>query len=244
MKSLIKRMRVAPKILILVFDVLTRLLAWTQRLDTIDASGYAADPDPTGPAIFVIWHNRFLLISPILPKRIRKRLHFLASRSRDGNYIAAYMIRVGMQPIRGSSSRGGARALGEMKKVLDAGGFVALTPDGPRGPRYQVQDGVVWLASQTGAPVYPASFNSRSHWEARSWDRTQIAKPFSRGELRVGPAIRIAADLDADGFEAARQEIRDGLLAVTRFDHPAPEDTDSSDTDTETTTTDGEGAKT
>jgi lysophospholipid acyltransferase (LPLAT)-like uncharacterized protein len=223
MKISFARMKVAPTLLVIAAKWLLRLLGWTQRVRFEDPHGFLGHDVPPQPTIFVIWHNRLLLACELAPRRFREKVVFLASRSRDGGYIADYLRRLGMQAVRGSSSRGGAQALLELRQHLEAGRLVALTPDGPRGPRYHVQDGVLWLARRTGAQIVPLAYNAMSHLEAKSWDRTHIPLPFSRGEYVVGEPIRLPPDLDEAGMDAARKLVWNGLMAISKHDHAPAE---------------------
>lgn len=218
MKLRLTWLKAAPAAAIVVATWLLRLLGWTQRWRYVDPYGIIAS-DAAQPMIFVIWHNRLLLAAELAPRQWRQRVVFLASRSRDGGYIAAYLQRLGLQAVRGSSSRGGTQALLELRQHLAAGRQVALTPDGPRGPRYQVQDGALWLARETGAPIVPVAYNARWHFEARSWDRTHLPLPFSRGEYVLGAPLWLPPDADAAGLAAARQRVWQGLMAVSCGDH-------------------------
>jgi lysophospholipid acyltransferase (LPLAT)-like uncharacterized protein len=107
------------------------------------------------------------------------------------------------------------RALRDLLRVLDQGKGTVITLDGPRGPRYEVQPGVILLARKSGVPIIPVSLNAPHRWQLRSWDQTQFAKPFSRVELRFGAPIHFPADEDVDLADAKRQ-LRQAMLAETR----------------------------
>jgi len=122
---------------------------------------------------------------------------------------------LGFKAVRGSSSRGGAAALIALRRVLRAGGDVAITPDGPVGPRYEVQGGVVKLAQSTGVPVVPLHARCSSAWRLNTWDGFMIPKPFSRVTIVFDEALVVPRKLDEDGFETWRtkieQVLRDGV---------------------------------
>jgi lysophospholipid acyltransferase (LPLAT)-like uncharacterized protein len=129
-----------------------------------------------------------------------------------------------MIPVRGSTDKqgvdkGGAQALAALRRKLKEGQCIAVTPDGPRGPKYEVQDGVVWLAAKTGVSVAPASYNSNSHFELKNWDRTQLPLPFSEGEFIFGEPLTISSDTDKRTFEESRTKIRNAMMAITERDH-------------------------
>ena len=182
----LKNKRRLPRWIPFVLAVLVRLLRRTYRLRIDDPGGFLSDPDRPWPVVFALWHNRILLLPDCCPRQIRQRSAVLISASRDGEYASAFIRHFGVQVVRGSSSRGGHRALLQMKSVLADGLSVVLTVDGPRGPRYEVRPGAVALSRMSGVPIVPISLNAPSRWELRGWDRTQIPKPFSKVELRVG----------------------------------------------------------
>src|SRR5205814_1528691 len=117
----------------------------------------------------------------------RKRgIVVLTSKSFDGEYIARFIQRFGYGAIRGSSSRGGSRAIVEMIKAMRRGLPTAFTVDGPRGPKYEVKAGPVFLAKKTGNPIMPFVIEPRSCWTTRSWDKMHNPKPFTRALTIIG----------------------------------------------------------
>ena len=172
------------------------------------------------PVIFVVWHNR-LALSLIVHRRVvvggapGRRMAAMVSASRDGALLAAILEAFRVQPVRGSSSRRGAQALLELTSWAERGFDLAITPDGPRGPRYQVQPGVIALASVTGRAIVPVTWNAPWRVELRSWDRFQVPLPFSVCEVVFGPPVRVAAG-DAPGLETARVELQRRLEALTK----------------------------
>lgn len=193
---------------------LARLIRSTCRLRANDRSG-VLDETAAGPFIFVCWHNRLLFFPPCAPRGLRRRTNVLTSISRDGEIAARYIRWFGIESTRGSSSRGGFKALVQLKGVLGTGTHVFMTPDGPRGPRYSVQPGAVMLARKTGAAVVPVCLNASRYWELHGWDRTQIAKPFAALELAIGDSIS-AEQLAELPVDEARKRVRQGLLTITR----------------------------
>ena len=199
---------------------LVRLLRRTCRLRVVDPCGYLASCQPC-PVVFVLWHNRLLFLGDCFPRDIRRRTAVLVSASRDGEYATAFARRFCFRTVRGSSSRGGHRALRQLKRSIDGGSSAAITLDGPRGPRYEAHPGAAMLARLCGVPVVPLSLNAPARWELRSWDRTQIPKPFSRLELHIGAPMQFAR-AEARGVDVATARIRDALLAITADDSAAP----------------------
>lgn len=201
---------------------LIRLWSLTLRTSIEDRAGVTR-PGPTTPTIFVIWHNRIFTVPPLWRKAVGKfrRAVVLTSASRDGATLASAMAVFGLGAVRGSSSRRGASALIALRRALREGTDVCMTPDGPRGPRYALQPGVVKLAAATGAPIVPIHVCFSSAWHLNSWDRFTIPKPFSRVRLIVDEALAVAPDLSDDAFEAERRRIEAILLAGVDDAEPA-----------------------
>jgi len=215
--SRFKRIRQMPGWATGVLALGTRVLGSTLRLEVDDPDGFL-ETNPPEPCIMSIWHNRLLCMPPVLPLHVRERCAALVSRSRDGGYICDFLKCFGIGSIRGSSSRGGAESLRDMRRFLTDGGVLGLTPDGPRGPRYEVQDGICWLASRAQVPIRPVTMNSRTHWELNNWDGTQIPKPFSRARLVIGKPIRIAPELDNDSLAGCKQLVKEKMAETTAWD--------------------------
>ena len=127
--------------------------------------------------------------------------HVLISASKDGEYIARVASALGFRPARGSSSRRGASGLLELVRLVNKGGAAAITPDGPRGPRYSIHAGVLELARLSGRPIVPFAIGLSRYWELPSWDRFRVPKPFSRGVCILGEALAIPRDADKADLE-------------------------------------------
>ena len=181
--------------------LLERSLAATLRFRWQDQSGLE-DTLSKQPVIFCLWHNR-LAISMVVHRRFPRRLAALVSASRDGALLAAVLETFGVEQVRGSTSRRGPQALLELTSRAAAGCDLAVTPDGPRGPRYVVQKGVVALAQVTGLPIIPVTCNTRRKLCLKSWDRFQIPLPFAKCELILRQPIvvpRAACDTRREEF--------------------------------------------
>ena len=165
------------------------------------------------PYIAAFWHGR-LLMAPTGWDR-RAPLSVMISQHRDGEMIARTVHHFGVATVRGSTSRGGSKALRIMLKTIKSGHNVAITPDGPRGPRMRAQAGIVLLARLSGAPIVPATYAVSRRKLASSWDRFVIALPFSRGVYLWGTPIYVDRDADEDALERARLELEDSLNALT-----------------------------
>ncbi len=156
------------------------------------------------PVLLVSWHGRVLL----LPFHLRGLLQTLMiSRSRDGERIATVCERIGYSTVRGSSSRSGARALREVVRLLEKNCVIGHVVDGPRGPAGEIKPGLVLIAQRSGAAIVPIYATAAHRWEAPSWDRMQIAYPFSRVLVRYGPAVEVSPELDAEATEQLRFEL-------------------------------------
>lgn len=190
-----------------------RLVGLTLRFQVEDPQGQRAQSATGVPVIWVFWHN-CLFASPLAKKRYSgsAKASALASASKDGAVIESLIASFGVKTVRGSSSRRGVAALIALKKALKAGEQLFITPDGPRGPRYVLQPGVIKLAQSTGVPIIPVRFDYSSSWRLNSWDRFHIPKPFSKITVRVGESICVPAKLDEQEFENYRQSVQEALL--------------------------------
>ncbi|MCJ8329914.1 MAG: lysophospholipid acyltransferase family protein [Lentisphaeria bacterium] len=214
----IRKMKNLPKWFICLLYYSSRLLRMTLRVKISDPHNFLS-PDNTTPCILISWHNRTMMLPVFVPRHFTRKCAILNSMSRDGQYMADYMGFLGVTSIRGSSSKGGAKALAGLQSHMDDGGHVMLTPDGPRGPKYQLKDGTLWLASKQQCPIYPISINSKSHKTLdKSWDKTQIPWPFSKVELIVGEPIYLPENLADETLEEQREILRLALMAITKWD--------------------------
>ena len=162
------------------------------------------------PPILALWHGR------ILPATLYWRhrgIVAITSENFDGEWIARLMRRFGFRAARGSTSRGGSRALVQLRRELSAGNTTAFTVDGPRGPARVAQPGAVWLAGATGHPVLPFHIEADKHWTAGSWDRSVIPKPFSRVAVAIGSPIEVS-DTAAPTVAAKRHELEAALAGL------------------------------
>ena len=172
----------------------------------------------TYPYITVTWHNRLLFFPAMFPRFARKRTAAMISASRDGQYLSHIVKLFGLQAVRGSSSKRGAAALRESITCLENGNNVSMTPDGPRGPRYKLSRGPIILASKTGIPILPVAVNASSYWEAKSWDKFQIPKPWARVDLVIGAPVKIPGNLSDEEMEEWRVKIEKQLNEISRVE--------------------------
>jgi len=161
--------------------------------------------------IMAFWHGRIL---PATYYFRRRGIVVMTSENFDGEWIAGIIERFGYGAARGSTSRGGSRALLQMARELEAGHPVGFTVDGPRGPARVVQPGTVWLAKATGHPVLPFHLEASRHWSMSSWDRTQIPKPFATVAIAMGQPVDVPNDADEGAIEAARKVVEERLFTL------------------------------
>ena len=159
------------------------------------------------PPIMAFWHGRILSGTWVFRNR---GIAVMASANFDGQWIARIIERFGFRAVMGSSSRGGARALLEMKRELERGHPVAFTLDGPRGPARVAQPGAVWLAGATGSPIMPFHAEGSRYWSTRSWDHTQVPKPFTTVSLVIGEPLTVS-DTTEKTLESASASLEERL---------------------------------
>jgi lysophospholipid acyltransferase (LPLAT)-like uncharacterized protein len=163
------------------------------------------------PPIMAFWHGR------ILPATVyfrRRGIVVITSENFDGEWIAAIIRKFGYGTARGSTSRGAVKALVQLKRDMAAGKPAAFTLDGPRGPAKVAQPGAVWLAKATGNPIVPFHIESSRHWTAKSWDRTQVPKPYATTAIAIGEPLHIASDADDAAIEAGRRRLEERLRSL------------------------------
>jgi lysophospholipid acyltransferase (LPLAT)-like uncharacterized protein len=186
-----------------LLEILCRTYTWKVE----GAEHYRAVLDSGKQPILALWHGRIL---PGLHYFRHRDIVVITSQNFDGEWIAKILHKFGFRTARGSSSRGGARALVQLRRDLSAGRPAAFTVDGPRGPAGVVQPGVAFLAGATGQPILPYHIESDRHWTLRSWDRTQIPKPFSTVALVIGEQIRVEST-DTTAVEAGARIVEQAL---------------------------------
>jgi hypothetical protein len=189
--------------------LLGRTVRWRTETDPAAAELLASDR----PVILAFWHGRLLMIPVAYLRAGRKRVHVLISEHGDGELIARTIAHFGFDSVRGSSRRGALKGMRELiRKVRDRGDF-AFTPDGPRGPAFEVQPGVIDLARRTGYPILPVTFSSRGGKRFASWDGFLLPRPLTRGVFCWGAPHWVAEDTETEaaraGLEAAMRGLTD-----------------------------------
>lgn len=172
----------------------------------------------SGPVIFGLWHNRLALSMSIYARWPARtgQLAVMVSASKDGGFLSGILECFGVQPVRGSSSRRGHQALLELKNWARRGYDIGITPDGPRGPRYIIQEGIVALAQITEFPLVPVACNVRWKIQVKSWDRFQIPLPFSRCDIIFGAPICVPRESTNADREQIRLRFENALNEITK----------------------------
>ena len=170
--------------------------------------------NPDQPRIWAFWHSRILMM-PYLYARLcpGRRMLMMVSRSRDGEFITRIMNRFGIDGARGSSSKGGSDALRELLRELERpqARDIGITPDGPRGPREKVQDGVLALAANSRRAIYPITLRYSRCWRLGSWDRFQIPQPGAVCRVIIGPAVAAPKSAESSELDRVRNELEKAL---------------------------------
>lgn len=167
------------------------------------------------PYVTVTWHNRILFFPIMFEKKIREQTCAVISASRDGQYLADLVAVFGITPVRGSSKKKAFSALNDSIRQIQAGKTVCFTPDGPRGPKYQMSKGPIITASKTGAPILPLSINYSNCWELKTWDSFRIPKPFSTVTAIIGEPVKVPPDLNEEDIEKWRLIVQEKLNNIS-----------------------------
>lgn len=168
------------------------------------------------PAVFVFWHGRSMMLSPIIRMR-GMRAYAIASRHKDGRMMAKLQRLFGLRAIYGSTSEGGISVLRQGVRVLRTGKYaLCLSPDGPGGPSMRVQDGALYFAKMTGAPIIPVCYSSSRSWIQKRWDRYLVTLHFSRIKCKIGKPLFVAPNATAEEFESVRKTLEDIMVTQVR----------------------------
>ena len=193
---------------------LLKALARSLRYQIDDHAGIAGKA-VTENYIGALWHNR-LLIFPVILRRFfgNRPGAALISASGDGDLLSDAIHRFDYDVVRGSSSKLGATALLQLSDVLAGGRDIVITPDGPRGPAYEIGPGIIFLAQKTGARVLPMNVEYSSCWRVKSWDRFIIPRPFSKVRVIVGEPEQIRSTSTPEEFEAERLRLQHTMMSL------------------------------
>lgn len=166
----------------------------------------------TPRGIYVFWHQRMLALAGLFA---RSGFKVLVSQHGDGEMIARIVERLGMEAVRGSTTRGGAKAVLEILREKGDRVMLAITPDGPQGPRYHFHEGAVYLASRSGLPIHLVAASFRRFVVLPTWDGFILPRPFTKALIRIGGTVPVPPDLDRDAIEETRARIEASLRKLT-----------------------------
>ncbi len=194
------------------YSLVLRLLSLTIRKKVLFPERPQKYWDQARYIIAAFWHQR-LLMMPFLPRR--GRVGIMISQHRDGEFIARAVKLFGIDSVRGSTTRGSLSALRGMTRFYRKGSNLAITPDGPQGPKHVVQMGVIELARQTGAPVFPVTYSASRKKVFGSWDNFILPLPFCRVIYLWGEPLFVPRDIDEKGLEERRLLLQKSLRQIT-----------------------------
>ena len=209
----------------LVLRALNATLRWEKQGLHVDGKHWGYHE----PLIVCFWHSdqlfapwAYLGFAPpanaVGKERERRKASVLISEHSDGRIIAEALRFLSIGNIPGSSTRGGVRALVQMKKtILKERVHITITPDGPKGPAQKVKPGIITLSSQTGSPILPFSIAYESCWKAKSWDQMMLPKPFSRARIIGGELMRVPSDLSQEDLKDYSEKLEKELLRLKKI---------------------------
>jgi lysophospholipid acyltransferase (LPLAT)-like uncharacterized protein len=205
------------RLLIAVGFRVLQLWARTLRFEIDDRAAVVGTP-PTPRYIGALWHNRLLLLPHVIRRYLPQRQGAaLISASRDGAFLADIVQRFGFDVVRGSSSRKGVAAMLQLADVMANGRDAVITPDGPRGPAYEIGPGIVFLAQKSGAAVVPINMEYAKCWRLKSWDRFILPRPFSTVRVVFGTPHVVAATANDDEFESERMRLQNAMMQLVEM---------------------------
>ena len=190
--------------------LLIRCLAITWRIEVRGGEHLESLRSARKPFVFALWHGHLL---PLLWQHRKQGIALVISEHRDGERIARVARGLGYDLVRGSSTRGGGRALIQLSRVLESGREAAITPDGPRGPARTVAQGVVVAAQRSGAAILPIAVATDRAWRLKSWDSFIIPKPFARVTVGYSMPIYVSDKTTAGALERSG-DVKAGIDAA------------------------------
>lgn len=190
--------------------ILLRLLAVTWRVRFTNPEVVEALRGARRPFMYLLWHGQLL---PLLWAHRGRQIAVIISEHRDGELIARVAHALGFRTVRGSTTRGAARALLHASREIEAGHDLAVTVDGPKGPAGTVAPGSLVISQRTGAPMVATGAAASAAWRLRSWDRFMIPRPFARVTVTYGAPLELRADTPREAVRDV-ERVRDALDAV------------------------------
>jgi lysophospholipid acyltransferase (LPLAT)-like uncharacterized protein len=207
------RLKLSPAAAGPVINSIVRTLAASWRIQLVHEERWRALRQQGQPVVFLLWHEALL---PLLWQHRGQGVAIVVSEARDGQYLSNLAASLGYRAIRGSSTRGGARALLGAVRELQAGRSIAFTPDGPRGPRRELKPGVIAAAQRGHGVIMPIHAESNRVWRLDSWDRFMIPQPLARVLITYGRPF--AVDAGEAGFAEGLEQAGLRLDEVSRKD--------------------------
>ena len=200
-----------------MFYMLLRMLRFTWRVYFSDPHGIM-EAGRDRPLIFCAWHNRLAYVMIAIREDIQpktgRRLAAMVSASRDGAFLVEILRAFGVEPVRGSTSRRGRQALLELSRQVKAGRHLGITPDGPRGPCYEIQDGILSLAQLTGLPIVPLGCQARRKVRFKSWDRFQLPWPLTRCDVAFGEPLEVPRKATDEQRNALKDDLKRRMMEI------------------------------
>ena len=203
------------KLIGFIFYFITKLIALSIKWEYFEQSKKSKIFDNRYKYIFCCWHNKLFLGPHLLPRN--KVINALQSSHSDGMITSIAFQYLGMNVILGSSKKGGMQAFRKMVKRLKIGESIAITPDGPKGPKEKVKDGIIKLAQMTNTPIIPLVWTTRKFKIINSWDNFVLPYPFSRGIYSFGKPIYIEKRIKINNFELERKNLENEIKKLTKI---------------------------
>lgn len=192
--------------------LLILLLGKSWRIEWLGIENLTLPRQKNQKVIYAFWHGRMLILS--FSHRWQK-IHVLISQHRDGEFIARTIEILGFASVRGSTTKGGTKAIFQMANKSLEGYDTAVTPDGPKGPKYVAQSGIIYIAQRNGMPIIPVSNSAEKRWTLSTWDGFIIPKPFSRAVIILGEPLYVNPDSSIEELEMKRKELEEKLACLT-----------------------------
>lgn len=200
-----------------MFYLLLRMLRFTWRVNFSDPHGMM-EAGRDRPFIVCAWHNRLayamIAIREGIQPKTGRRMAAMVSASRDGAFLVEILRAFDVEPVRGSTSRRGRQALLELSRQVKAGLHLGITPDGPRGPCYEIQDGILSLAQLTGLPIVPLGCQARRKVRFKSWDRFQLPWPLTRCDVAFGEPLEVPRKATDEQRNALKDDLKRRMMEI------------------------------
>ena len=200
-----------------LFYMLLRMLRFTWRVYFSDPHGMM-EAGRDRPFILCAWHNRLAYAMVAIREGIQpktgRRMAAMVSASRDGAFLVEILRAFDVEPVRGSTSRRGRQALLELSRQVKEGLHLGITPDGPRGPCYEIQDGILSLAQLTGLPIVPLGCQARHKVRFKSWDRFQLPWPLTRCDVAFGEPLEVPRKATDEQRNALKEDLKRRMMEI------------------------------